>query len=192
VFAAVPPGYGCVRVERMNALPLRSFFGHPFEAMRFHDVESVNALGQRLPPKVAHRAVVDVCVQQGNHRASAPSLGPSVSTSRIFISHFPYRSYPQYERKIANGGAAYLRNNALPQSVGAHWREAYERLRAGTLRGWYDGLRCADDPRLAEWITQGTVVEDTRLAAYLRRGAHLSLRATSLSVNERSSIPAWR
>ena len=117
VLAAVPPPYGCVTVERMNALPLRSLSGHPFEAMRFRDVQSVNALGQRLPPKVAHRAVVDVCVQQGNHCAFSPSLGPPVSTSRILISHFPYRSYLQYERKIASGGAAYLRNIALPQSA---------------------------------------------------------------------------
>ncbi len=93
VLAAVPPLYGCVTVERMNALPLRSLSGHPFAAMRFREVHSVNGLGQRLPPKVAHRAVADVCVQQGNHCALAPSLGPSVSTSRIVIHHFPYRSY---------------------------------------------------------------------------------------------------
>jgi hypothetical protein len=192
VLAAVPPAYGCVTVQRMNALPLRSLSDHPFEAMRFRDVQSVNGLGQRLPPKVAHRAVVDVCVQQGNHCVLAPSLGPSVSTSRIVISHFPYRSYPQFERRIASGGAAYLRNTALPPSVGAVWREFYERLRAGTLRVWYDELRYADDPRLAEWIAQGKVVEDTRVAVYLRRGDHLSPRATSLSGYERSPIPAWR
>ena len=160
--------------------------------MRFRDVQSVNGLGQRLPPKVAHRAVADVCVQQGNHCALAPSLGPSVSTSRIVVSHFPYRSYPQFERKIASGGAAYLRNIALPPSEGAVWRELYERLRVGTLRDWYDELRYADDPRLAEWIAQGKVVEDTRLAVYLRRGGHLSPRPASLSAHERSSIPAWK
>ena len=192
VLAAVRPPYGCVTVERMNALPLRSLSGHPFEAMQFRHVQSVNALGERLPSKVAHRAVADVCVEQGNHSAFAASLGPPVNTSRIIIHHFPYRSYPHYERKIASGGAAYLRNITLPYSVGAAWRESYERLCAGTLSAWYDGLRHADDPRLAEWITQGTVVEDTGLAAYLRRGGHLSLRATSLSANERNSIPAWR
>jgi len=190
VLAAVPPRYGCATVERMNALPLRSLSGHPFEAMRFREVQSVNGLGQQLQPKVAHRAVSDVCVQQGNHCALAPSLGPSVSTSRIVISHFPYRSYPQYERKIASGGAAYLRNSVLPRSNGAVWRELYERLRVGTLRHWYDELRYADDPRLAEWIVQGKIVEDTLLAAYLRRGGHLAPRATSLSAHERSPIPA--
>ena len=180
VLAAVPPHYGSVTVKRMNALPLRSLSSHPFEAMRFRDVQSVNALGQPLPPKVAHRAVADVCVQQGNHSALSPSLGPTVSTSRIVISHFPCRSYPQFERKIASGGAAYLRNTALPPSYGATWRDLYERLRLGTLRDWYDELRYADDPRLAEWIAQGQVVEDTRLAAYLSRGGHLSPRAASL------------
>ena len=192
VLAAVPPLHGCVTVERTNALPLRSLSGHPFAAMRFREVQSVNGLGQRLPPKVAHRAVADVCVQQGNHCALAPSLGPSVSTSRIVIHHFPYRSYPQYEHKIASGGAAYLRNIELPWSQGSVWRELYERLRIGTLRDWYDELRSADDPQLAEWITQGTVVEDTRLAAYLCRGDHLSPRVTSWSAHERNSIPAWR
>jgi len=192
VLAAVPPAYGCVKVQRMNALPLRSLSGHPFEAMRFRDVQSVNGLGQRLPPKVAHRAAADVCVQQGNHCALAPSLGPSVASSRIVISHFPYRSYPQFERKIASGGAAYLRNTALPPGEGAVWRAFYERLRAGTLRGWYDELHHADDPRLAEWIAQGKVVEDTQLAVYLRRGGHLSPRAGSLPAQDRSPVPAWK
>src|SRR4029079_15547226 len=86
--AAVPPTHGCVTVERMNALPLRSLSGHPFESMRFRHVQSVNGLGQRLQPKVAHRAAADVCVQQGNHSAVAPSLGPSIGSSRIVISHF--------------------------------------------------------------------------------------------------------
>lgn len=182
VLADVPPHHGCVAVRRRNALPLRSLSAHPFEAMRFRDVHSVNGLGQPLPAKVAHRAVADVCVQQGNHRALSPALGPTVTTSRIVISHFPCRSYPQFEQKIASGGAAYLRNTALSPSDGATWRELYQRLRAGTLRGWYDELRHADNPRLREWIAQGEVVEDTRLATYLRRGGYLSPCPASLPV----------
>lgn len=177
--AAEPSHYGCVAVERLNALPLRSLTGHPFEALRFRAVESVNALRQRLPPKVAHRAVADVCVQQGNHSAHAPSLGRSVSTSRIVISHFPCRSYSQFERKIESGGAACLRNTALSRGDCATWRLLYERLCNGTLRDWYEELRHADDPGLAEWIAQGKVVEDSRLAAYLRRGGHVSPGAVS-------------
>ena len=190
--AAVPPAYGSVTAERMNALPLRSLSGHPFAAMRYFDVHSVNGIGQPLPPKVAHRAAADVCVQQGNHCVSAPSLGPSLSTSQIVISHFPYRSYPQYERKIASGGAAYLRNTELPQTQGAVWRELYQRLLAGTLRNWYNALRSADDPRLPEWIADGEVVEDDQLAAYLRRNGHLSPGPRSLPAEQASPVPAWK
>jgi hypothetical protein len=171
VFETAPRECGSLIVQRSNALPVYALGGHPFEQMLFREVKSVNAIGQPLLGKVAHRGIGDVEVQQGNHLAVSSSLGPSMDAPGLTILHFPYRSYAQYERKIANGGAAYARNVTLPRTVGSVWREMYDRLRAGALHAWYVTLPHADDPRLGEWIDRGKVVEDTRLADYLRTSA---------------------
>ena len=183
VFEMVPPDCGSLIVERTNALPLRALGGHPFEQMLFREVTSVNGLGRPLPGKMAHRGVGDVEVHQGNHLVSSPSLGRSMNARGMIIRHFPYRSYAQYERKIANGGAAYARNVALPRAIGDGWREMYDRLRAGVLPSWYATLPHADDPELDEWINRGKVVEDTRLADYLGTiDDFLSLSSSALEV----------
>ena len=73
----------------------------------------------------------------------------------MIIRHFPYRSVRQYERKIANGGAAYARNVALPRAIGDGWREMYDRLRAGVLPSWYASFLTPTIPN----STNGSIVE---------------------------------
>ncbi len=175
----VSPEYGSVIAPRANMLPLRALDGHPFERMVFRDTRSVNGLGRPLPGKAAHRAAPDVEVQPGNHAVSSPSLGPAAPADDILIYHYPHRSYAQLERKIALGGAAVARNTSMPHSVFDVWRDLYERLRAGTLRDWYDRLPHADDPGLDERLMTGRVVHDERLAAYLRRHVFPSLGGTA-------------
>jgi Glycosyl transferase family 2 len=165
---AAPPECGSLIVRRCNALPLRELDGHPFERMVFRAMEGMAGLGRPPLGKAVHRAARDVAVQQGNHSVLSASLGLPANASGMMIWHFPYRSYAQYERKIANGGAAMARNVTLPSAACRHWREGYELLQAGTLRAWYDALPHADDPALAEWIESGKVVADRRLADYLR------------------------
>jgi hypothetical protein len=165
----VPPECGSLIVPRSNALPLRVPNGHALECMVFREIESVNAIGEPLQGKVIHRATRDVEVEQGNHAVLSPSLGPSMKARGAMIWHFPYRSYPQYERKIANGGAAIIRNTSLSSAICAHWRAMYERLQSGILREWYDALPHADDPELREWIARGKVVHDSCVSDYLRK-----------------------
>lgn len=164
----VPPACGSVIVQRSNMLPVRVLDGHPFAQMVLRDVHSVNGLGNPLPGKAAHRAAADVEVPPGNHSVSSLSLGPAAETRALSIFHFPYISYPQFERKIAIGGAAFARNTVFSQAVGDVWRQLYEWLQAGTLHAWYDALPHAGDPALKERIARGEIVEDTRLARYLR------------------------
>lgn len=174
----VPAGHGSVMVERSNMLPVRVLDGHPFDRMVFRDLKSKNGLGHPLPGKAAHRAATDVVVQVGNHSVSSHTLGPPVETCAITIFHFPYRSYAQFERKIAAGGAALARNTVFPHAIGDVWRKQYERLQAGTLKEWYDALPHAGDPGLKERIARGEIIEDTRLAHYLRETV---FRRTSVS-----------
>ncbi|MDQ6925699.1 MAG: glycosyltransferase family 2 protein [Candidatus Eremiobacteraeota bacterium] len=168
VLARVPAECGSVIAERTNMLPLRVLAGHPFEAMVCRDVRSVNGLGRPLPGKAAHRAVLDIEVQPGNHAVSSPSLGASVRATEMLIYHFPHRSYEQMEHKIALGGPAVARNASVPESVFDVWRALYDLLRAGRLREWYDALPHGDGPDIDRRIASGEVVRDERLAAYLR------------------------
>ena len=137
--------------------------------MTLREVRSFSALGRPLPAKVAHRARPDVVVAQGNHDVSSPSLGARCKASGLTIFHFPYRSYAQFERKIANGGTAYARNTSIPPAVGEDWRRLNALLEVGGLRRWYEALPHADDPETSERIARGEVVDDRRLADYLRR-----------------------
>lgn len=168
LFSGVRRECGSVTVPRHNMLPLRVLDGHPFEKMVFRDVCSLNAQGLPLPGKVAHRASADVYVEQGNHAVSSASLGPNLETEDMWIFHFPHRSYAQFERKIANGGAAYERNANLSEAIGATWRALYRVLLAGALPAWYGALAHADDAAVQELAARGAVVEDRRLSEYLR------------------------
>jgi glycosyl transferase family 2 len=163
----IPPHVGSVVVPRSNMLPLRRLAGHPFSEMVVRDVRSTNAIGRELPGKAAHRAAPDVVVAPGNHSVMSASLGESAASDMLTIFHFPYRTYLQFERKIANGGRAVAKNTEWPQMFDA-WRKLYEMLAAGTLRDWYDGLPHADDPADETGRARRDVVRDTRLSAYLR------------------------
>jgi hypothetical protein len=165
---SVPQECGSVIVQRSNMLPVRALDGHPFERMVFRDLYSLNGLGDPLLGKAAHRAATDIEVQPGNHAVSSLSLGPPAETRSMMVFHFPYRSYDQFERKIATGGAALARNTVFARAIGGVWRELYERLQVGTLRAWYDALPHAGDPGLKERMARGEIVEDARLARYLQ------------------------
>lgn len=168
VCAGFPRECGSVTVTRYNMLPVRASKGHPFDDMVFREVCSTNTQGLPLPGKAAHRAVPDVEVEQGNHGVSSPYLGPNIQTDAMSILHFPYRTYAQFERKIANGGAAYAKNARLPEWVGATWRALYRLWLAGGLRAWSEDLVHADDAGVSSLLASGAVVEDRRLAAYMR------------------------
>jgi hypothetical protein len=70
-------------------------------------------------PKVACRLRPGLEIRQGNHSAYAPGSG--LAAGGLCVRHLSWRSADQYERKIANGYAAYAAT-ALPDAVGAHWR----------------------------------------------------------------------
>lgn len=69
--------------------------------------------------KVAARLRPDLRIEQGNHAISTE--GVCVEVGGLEVRHFSWRSAEQYERKIANGFAAYAASD-LPESMGAHWR----------------------------------------------------------------------
>ncbi|WP_298295268.1 glycosyltransferase family 2 protein [uncultured Litoreibacter sp.] len=77
-----------------------------------------------LPGKALVRTAGLQKVTQGNHSAHF-SDEQSHATPPIQIFHYPVRSPKQFEKKVDQGGQAYLANRELPESVGWHWRRWY-------------------------------------------------------------------
>ena len=158
---------GTVVAYRTNFVPTREEESPFWERMILRERESLNPLGKRLPPKIAHRAHPEVEVGQGNHRITGIDLGERVDDGSIEILHFPMRTYAQFENKIVKGGRAYLRNRELPKGKGRTWRELYDVWERGGLRDHYE-------ENVAEDSAVKDLIEDTRLRDFLR-----SLRAAA-------------
>ena len=163
----VIPELDAVTVQRRNHPPLAvSGDRHFLQAMIYREQTSLNALGKPLKAKVCHRGSAEIEVAQGNHAVARAGARLAVApTDRIVISHFPLRSYPAFERRIAHGGRAYARNTELGPGVGATWRWLYKLLQQGQLRRWYEQQLLADD-RVIERLADGSlVIDDTVLRA---------------------------
>lgn len=173
--ASIEPNAVAASVERTNFVT-RLDSGEPFwRRMDTRYRVSVNAIGHSLPPKVAHRALTDVVVEQGNHRVYVRGqLAPSVPAP-ITILHFPVRSRAQFWNKIAKGGAAYARNTELDHTIGATWRYLYRLYLDGRLAEAYDKELFTDD-EIAEGVATGTLVRDDRLVRALA-GRHSLMEA---------------
>ncbi len=166
VFSAAPTDCGVLLAPRLNFLPMRTLSTF-WREMVWRYVVSRNALGEPLPGKVAHRAVADITVAEGNHAVTSPFLKPAQQQGRIEILHFPYRSYAQYSAKIAKGGAAVEKNTKVDAGVFGTWRQQYALQRKGGLESWYRQLPHGDDPMRAEMVSKGEIVMDTRLQKFM-------------------------
>jgi glycosyl transferase family 2 len=165
--AGVPARWEAVAVERFNHPALAGTGEADFlGSMIFREPRSRNIFGQALPPKLCHRAFADVEVAQGNHSAARQGMPlATYPVASIRISHFPVRDFAAFERKIANGGAAYARNTSLDPAIGRSWRWLYEVWRRGGLREWYDRQLLRPE-QIAERLAEGTLImDDTVLRA---------------------------
>jgi hypothetical protein len=166
VFASVPPAVGVVSAERVNFVP-RVPNGSPFwRAMNVRTQVSLNALGEPLPSKAAHRGRPDVVVEQGSHCVTAGGLAIPRVAAPITILHFPIRSQSQLVNKIAKGGAAYARNTELPVTVGSAWRHLHALHLQGRLESWYAEQVFSDDA-ITAGLANGTLIRDERLSRTL-------------------------
>lgn len=160
--ASIGPESIAATVERTNFVP-RVTNGEPFwRLMDVRNVVSLNALGDRLPGKSAHRAVPDVIVGQGNHHVFVGGELAPCAAAPITILHFPVRSRAQFFNKISKGGAAYARNTELPYGAGLAWRRLYDLYLEGRLNEAYDGALMSDE-QVAGGLAAGKLVRDGRL-----------------------------
>lgn len=156
-------------VPRFNFIPMGAgdpgFFA---ERMTLLERESRNSEGMLLPPKVCHRALPDVEVDQGNHGVSLAGIPVRSEPCALRILHYPMRSYRQFENKIVRGGAAYARNTELSEEVGITWRNLYKVWQAGDLLNWY--LQHVPSPQVVQnKLLTGELVQDETVLNVLRR-----------------------
>jgi hypothetical protein len=154
---------GAVSVERTNFVA-RQDGGAPFwRRMNVRYASSVNALGESLSPKVAHRGHDDVVVAQGNHSVSVGGEPVACTGAPMTIFHFPVRTQAQFLNKIVKGGAAYERNTELDRGIGSTWRALYHMHLAGRFDEAFAKELLSED-EIAHGIADGTLVRDERLA----------------------------
>ena len=141
--------------------------GEPFwRRMDVRWVASVNCLGGPLHGKVAHRALTDIVVDQGNHRVySGGQLAPCVA-GPMTILHFPVRSRAQFFNKVVKGGAAYTRNTELDQSIGTTWRHLYQLYLDSRLDQAYADEQLSEE-QIIRGLATGALVRDERLSSAL-------------------------
>jgi len=115
-----------------------------------------------LPPKVMMQARGLKTIAQGNHAATYETAVEPVA-SPVEIFHYPVRSARQFEKKVVQGGQAYLANPGFPEMFGWHWRRWY---RAFQTHGIDAPLRDALPSKAAldEDLRTGTAVVDRRFA----------------------------
>ena len=148
--------------ERMNFVA-REDCGEPFwRTMNVRRAVSVNALGKSLPGKVAHRAISDVVVEQGNHRVLSGGAAVACAPAPITILHFPVRSRAEFFNKVAKGGAAYARNSELDDNVGETWRYLYALYVDGKLDQEFERELMTEE-EVARGLAAGALVRDERL-----------------------------
>jgi hypothetical protein len=95
--------------------------GSPFTSMPWRTAKPLGL------PKVAFRARQDATIRMGNHSVGYTKAAKHMTSSKLRVDHFPYRSPGQFVRKSVQGAAA-LRLTDLGEDVGAHWH-LYDKVR---------------------------------------------------------------
>lgn len=168
VFAALPPELDAIKAKRSNFVPVtfRTENTPFYREMIYGQRISVNAMGKRILPKVAHRGDPNIVVSEGNHSVGGSDSADTMSES-MEILHFPVRSYEQFARKIREGAPALERNPGLAPQTGRAWRNLYaEYENEGNLIKYYQRNAYSAD-RIKKELAEGLIVEDRRLQRFM-------------------------
>lgn len=145
---------GVDRTIQSFAVPVRDMTGPPalagtgLQRLVYQDprtAEELQSVGLLAPSThdCLHIGHPDVIVAQGNHEVSLPSHGTPPLEFSLEVLHFPWRSWRQFARKVANAGRAYLANPELRPSPNHHGMRDFRRYERGELLPHYVA-RCLD------------------------------------------------
>ena len=130
--------------------------------MVYKEYQSLNPIGNPLPPKQAHKGDNNIIVEQGNHSVKGIQ-DKNIYYNLIEIFHFPIRSRQQLINKIQKGGAAYERNEELSINIGNTWRKLYKNLQEDGNLDKYLKENIFDKQRLEKELEKGIILKDNRL-----------------------------
>lgn len=170
--AGVPEEFDSIMAHRTDLLGVRGSSGPWPRRLRWRNLRTVSERGTPLAPKVCHRANPEVQIAQGNHEVSGMATMPG---DPLEIYHVPLRSWPQFRRKIANGGSSYAASTELDPEVGWHWRVDHERLLSGELEGVFRA-RELGAPQVVARLIKGALVRDSFLLHHLQRIERTAVR----------------
>jgi len=165
-FESVSSSLNLVEAHRHNFVMMQDTDLPFYQRMIYREIESLNAIGQSLPAKVAHRGNAKIKISQGNHAVSG-FRNQQRAKGVIDILHFPMRTYLQFVNKINKGGAAYMRNKILSAQLGITWKMLYSKYQKNNNLIEYCNQHKYDKERIQAELASGAIVEDNRLADYL-------------------------
>jgi hypothetical protein len=165
VLASVPERYGIVRALLRQFVPRPgdgSVFAERMTA-RLSMSAPINDPTSLFRPnlKSIHRADPDVRLSAGAHTLLGSRFVPLRGWYPVEFLHFPIRSLEQCERKYTN------LLSALGANRNSYYDEVGRALEGGTFAEFYDSL-VIDDTALERGLTDGSLVQDTRLRDVLR------------------------
>ncbi|WP_271176242.1 glycosyltransferase family 2 protein [Leifsonia poae] len=169
VFELLPRELATFRVDVVDMTGAPAQRGTGLQRLVYRDtrpVERLNELGihAHSTPDAVHVGSAEIEVAQGNHFVNLEQNGEVPNGLGVEVLHFPWRSWEQFEGKVAKAGQAYAANPELQPSPNHHGMREYYRWLAGALQAYYV-IRHPDAEELAAGIRDGVFVEETRIAS---------------------------
>jgi hypothetical protein len=165
MLASVPARAEAAAAPVLNFAPVAEP-GYFADVMTVRHPAPRDEFGDPLRGKVCHRALAEAQVLPGSHIVRRGMRVMTSERAPISILHFPARSYAQFERKIATGGAAMMRRLTHPLASVLRLARLYEMQQRGDLRALYDGMTLSD-AAIAAGLQSGALLRDERLRTAL-------------------------
>lgn len=168
IFAALSPDYRAVQVPVYDMTGAPALVGSGLQRLLYRDLRPVDELKRiglfaHASPDMVHVGDPEVEVAQGNHYVNFEPQGEPPQELRLEVQHFPWRSWEQFERKVAASGRAYEANSTLLPSPNHHGMREYSRYKKGSLFAAYV-TRHPTPAELETGIASGHFVLDERIA----------------------------
>lgn len=169
VFSQLTPALRAFTVPVIDMTGDPALRGTGLQRLLYRDtrpLERMNELGihAHATPDSVHVGDPDVQISQGNHFVSIQSRGAVPAGLELEVLHYPWRSWQQFQNKVANSGRAYEANPDLQPSPNHHGMREYRRWQLGVLLPYYV-LRHPDATELERGLADGTLRRDDRIAA---------------------------
>ncbi len=152
--------------QRHNFVPVEGGESPFYKSMVWRQKNSLNPIGNPLPPKVAHRANDNVVVAHGNHSVSGMGWGGEVH-GLVEVFHFPLRNYEQCVRKVEHIGEGYEQNHLTPELLNSAQTKIYNKHKENDrfMQDYYLQRVHGDDIKSQD-EDSSVLIKDLRLARF--------------------------